>query len=159
MLKVDDDVFVHMPRLQQFLRGLLYEQKAIIFGNVASGWKPVRDVNSKYYISNDQYDGSVYPPFVTGPSYMLSKEASQDILTIVWEEPYIFLEDVFLTGILPSKLSIPRRLVLEFKNNAERIPVPFLGCTLLRTISVHNVRPEEQLQLFTASRNPSCGPF
>jgi hypothetical protein len=41
---------------------------------------------------------------------------------------------------------VPRRLATEFRNNAVPIPARFLGCTLLRTISIHKVTPEEQNQ-------------
>ena len=81
LLKVDDDVFIQLPRLYHLLNSLdrspLHSNKSIILGNVASGWKPVRNLESKYYISPKQYDETHYPPFVTGPSYVVSKRAMQ----------------------------------------------------------------------------------
>ena len=62
MLKVDDDVFVQVPRLMAMAKSLAKSQKlaaaagadnggltpsAVIAGNVASGWKPVRNPKSK----------------------------------------------------------------------------------------------------------------
>ena len=92
-------------------------------------------------------EGTNYIPF-----------SSIGILDVAWNQPYISLEDVFITGILAEKAAIPRRLVTEFKNNAERIPTRFLGCTLLRTISIHKVKPEEQMELTKSAKNPLCGP-
>ena len=64
MLKVDDDVFVQVPRLLAMAKSLAKSQNlaagagaaengaglapsAVIAGNVASGWKPVRNPKSK----------------------------------------------------------------------------------------------------------------
>ena len=48
--------------------------KSLIIGNTASGWKPVRNNASKYFITESQYREEIYPTFVTGPSYVVSKE-------------------------------------------------------------------------------------
>ena len=47
--------------------------KSLIVGNTASGWKPARNNASKYFIPEEQFRGDVYPTFVTGPSYVVSK--------------------------------------------------------------------------------------
>ena len=73
------------------------------------------------------------------------------------EHPFLHLEDVFLTGIIAEQVGVPRRLAVEFRNNAVRIPAKFLGCTLLRTISIHKVLPSEQEELAKMAKNPQCG--
>lgn len=138
-------MFIQLGRLLQLLSGLERSPlgvapSGIILGNVASGWKPVRNTESKYYISEVQYSGEKYPPFVTGPSYVVSAAGVSTLLQEAWDAPYVHLEDVFLTGIVAEQAGVPRRLVLEFKNNAERVPAKFLGCTLLRTIAIHKVK-------------------
>ena len=55
VLKVDDDMFVQVPRLLALAKGLgmkakmakALQPKELIVGNVASGWKPVRNPQSK----------------------------------------------------------------------------------------------------------------
>ena len=44
--------------------------KGLIVGNIASGWTPVRNPQSKYFITEEQYAEASYPPFATGPSYL-----------------------------------------------------------------------------------------
>jgi len=39
--------------------------------------------------------------------------------------PFIHLEDVFLTGIIAEMTNVPRRLAVEFRNNAVPIPGMF----------------------------------
>ena len=57
----------------------------------------------------------------------------------------------------PVRQKRARRNVPEFRNNANPIPVAFLGCTLLRTVSIHKVKPGDQAKLFLMAKNPKCG--
>ena len=91
------------------------------------------------------------------PTLLVNRLAVNQIFRTALEHPFVHLEDVFLTGIIAEKCDIPRRLAIEFRNNAVRIPAQFLGCTLLRTISIHKVLPSEQLEMSKMARNPKCG--
>lgn len=44
-----------------------------IWGRLAHGWRPIRQHNSKYYVSRTQYVGRVYPDFCTGPAYLMTR--------------------------------------------------------------------------------------
>ncbi|KAL4135801.1 hypothetical protein QTP88_007389 [Uroleucon formosanum] len=46
-----------------------------IWGRLAHGWRPIRQHNSKYYVSRTQYSGRVYPDFCTGPAYLMTRSA------------------------------------------------------------------------------------
>lgn len=46
-----------------------------IWGRLAHGWRPIRQHNSKYYVSRAQYAGRVYPDFCTGPAYLMTRSA------------------------------------------------------------------------------------
>ena len=160
LLKSDDDMFIHMKRLLltvKNLRASTLSPNGIIVGNVAGGWKPVRNPQSKYYITQEQYTESSYPPFVTGPSYLISRPAFDLLQQAAMNRPFFHLEDVFITGIVAESVNVPRRLSIEFRNNATPIPTRFLGCTLTKTISIHKVKPEEQIELSEMARNPQCG--
>ena len=71
LVKVDDDVFLQLDKLERMLRAI--RKTCVIIGNAASGWKPVRNNASKYFITEAQYQEEMYPTFVTGPSYVVSK--------------------------------------------------------------------------------------
>ena len=155
LVKVDDDVFMQPRRLNQLLRGVL-GKTPIILGNAVSGWKPGRVESHKYFVPESVYNETFYPTFVTGPSYAVSKDAVEMLFEAALNAKYIHLEDVFITGILAERLKIPRRFVGEFRNNAVKIPAKFMGCTLLRTISIHEVTPEEQIEFHRQARKPEC---
>merc|ERR1711997_1198106 len=122
VLKVDDDVFVQVPRLLAMAKSLAKSQNlgaaagadngglapsAVIAGNVASGWKPVRNPKSKYFITPEQYDAASYPPFVTGPSYLVSRSAVDLLVSGALQRPFFHLEDVFVTGIVAEEVGVP----------------------------------------------------
>ena len=160
LLKTDDDMFIHMKRLlstTKHLRSSTLSPNGIIVGNVAAGWKPVRNPQSKYFITQEQYEETSYPPFVTGPSYLISRPAFDLLQQAAMNRPFFHLEDVFITGIVAESVDVPRRLAVEFRNNATPIPTRFLACTLTKTISIHKVKPEEQLELSEMAKNPQCG--
>jgi len=159
LLKVDDDMFVQIDRLLELIRELLAksEPPRLILGNISRGWKPVRNPQSKYLITEAQYPGENYPDFATGPSYLVSNSAVIEIIPVAMEEKYIHLEDVFLTGVVAESLGIIRYNNEQFKNNANRVPARFMGCTLLHTITIHKVGPEEQAELTQLANNPECG--
>ncbi|VVC29788.1 Glycosyl transferase, family 31 [Cinara cedri] len=46
-----------------------------IWGRLAHGWRPIRQHNSKYYVSRSQFAGRVYPDFCTGPAYLMTRSA------------------------------------------------------------------------------------
>lgn len=51
------------------------ELPATIWGRLAHGWRPIRQHNSKYYVSHTQYAGRVFPDFCTGPAYLMTRSA------------------------------------------------------------------------------------
>eukprot|EP00092_Neocalanus_flemingeri_P037427 GFUD01040755.1.p1 GENE.GFUD01040755.1~~GFUD01040755.1.p1 ORF type:complete len:210 (+),score=58.12 GFUD01040755.1:86-631(+) len=152
-------MFVQVERLLEMIKALLekHAKPRVILGNISRGWKPVRNPQSKYLITEAQYPGENYPDFATGPSYLVSTQALLDIIPEAMEHTYIHLEDVFLTGVVSENLGIARRNVDEFKNNANRVPARFMGCTLLHTITIHKVGPEEQAEMYQLASNPECG--
>lgn len=55
--------------------GFNIELPPTIWGRLAHGWRPIRQHNSKYYVSRTQYSGRVFPDFCTGPAYLMTRSA------------------------------------------------------------------------------------
>lgn len=159
LLKVDDDMFVQVDKLIDKIKTILNknQNQRIILGNISRGWKPVRNPQSKYYITEAQYSDKNYPDFATGPSYLVSQQAVKEIFKAALDQKYIHLEDVFLTGVVAHSLGIIRMDVNEFKNNAVRVPAQFMGCTIQKSFTIHKVEPDEQIELHNLAKNPNCG--
>lgn len=101
LLKTDDDMFIDVHRLLKFINKIENEanppahvkpldMKADVFKNTTSSdfniqlpptiwgrlahrWRPIRQHNSKYFVSRAQYSGQMFPDFCTGPAYLMTK--------------------------------------------------------------------------------------
>ncbi|XP_043482248.1 beta-1,3-galactosyltransferase 1-like [Leptopilina heterotoma] len=156
VLKTDDDVFLNMPRLLTFVR-LRLKLNNVIFGKISPHTKPHRNKENKYYVPIIQYKFSEYPPFVTGPAYLLSGNSVHRLHKESLNTPFLKLEDVFVTGIVAEKLGIKRIDRQEFVNNR----ISFSVCELQRSISLHSIKPTEQHDLWERlfECNPDCPYF
>ena len=143
VLKTDDDMFINIPKLLDFI-GKHWNDKRKIFGKLASKWKPIRKKASKYYVSLQQYKHSIFPSFTTGPAYLITSDVVHDLYTTALNMTYLKLEDVFMTGIVAQEKGIRRVHVPEFLNR--RLSVT--SCYIHKAISIHMVKPFEQYDLW-----------
>lgn len=143
ILKTDDDMFINVPKLLQFLDAHA-NSKRVIYGRLAKKWKPIRNKKSKYYISTGQFGASVFPPFTTGPAYVMTSDIVHELYTSSLEQLYLKLEDVFTTGIVAQKLGVKRVHDNMFLNRR----IAFNPCNIRKAISVHMIKPNEQFDLW-----------
>ncbi|XP_050676081.1 beta-1,3-galactosyltransferase 5-like [Leptidea sinapis] len=143
LLKTDDDMFINVPRLLRFAAARANASLAV-WGRVIRKSLPKRTTKSKYFVSTAQFAGKVFPDFATGPAYLVSRDAVRPLLEAAAREPYLPLEDVFLTGIVAGKLGIKRHHSAEFYNKK----VAAHPCAIQRAISIHMVQYHEQFDLW-----------
>ncbi|KAG7312623.1 hypothetical protein JYU34_000940 [Plutella xylostella] len=143
LLKTDDDMFINVPRLLQFIDARKNETRTI-WGRVFERLSPERSLRSKYYLSPRQYPSNLFPDFTSGPAYLMTTDVAGELLEAAGQEPYLRLEDVFVTGVLASKLKIKRQNAAEFYNKR----VLYLTCNVQKGISIHEVRYHEQFDLW-----------
>ncbi|XP_037809889.1 uncharacterized protein LOC119602439 [Lucilia sericata] len=143
ILKTDDDMFINVPKLLQFLDAHA-KDKRVIYGRLAKKWKPIRNKKSKYYISTGQFGATVFPPFTTGPAYVMTGDIVHELYESSLEQLYLKLEDVFTTGIVAQKLGVKRVHDNMFLNRR----IAFNPCNIRKAISVHMIKPNEQFDLW-----------
>ncbi|XP_036345291.1 beta-1,3-galactosyltransferase 5-like [Rhagoletis pomonella] len=143
ILKTDDDMFINVPKLLQFIDGHS-KNKRVIYGRLAKQWKPIRNKKSKYYVSTDQFSQPLFPPFTTGPAYLLTSDVIHMLYEKCLHQVYLKLEDVFTTGIVAQQLGIKRVHANEFLNRR----IAFNPCNIRKLISVHMVKSNEQFDLW-----------
>ncbi|KAG5341871.1 B3GN5 glucosaminyltransferase, partial [Acromyrmex heyeri] len=143
LLKTDDDMFINVPRLLAFVYKHVKDRN-VIFGRLARKWKPIRNRKSKYYVSQAQFQQSVFPDFTTGPAYLLSSDTVRRLYDAALDQTYLKLEDVFTTGIVAHRLGIKRSHANEFLNKR----IQYTACNIQRGISIHMVKYSEQFDLW-----------
>ena len=100
VLKMDDDVSFNLHQIFQQLSKIRIPIEGLITGNIAYHSFPVRDNSSKWYLPPHEFNQSKFPEFAIGPSYLLSGNAVTTLLKSTDQVPYLWLEDVYLTGLL-----------------------------------------------------------
>lgn len=143
VLKTDDDMFINIPKLVQFMDKHVNDTRHI-YGRLAKKWKPIRNTKSKYYVSPQQYEPKYFPDFTTGPAYLITRDVIRDLYMYALNQTYLKLEDVYTTGIVSERAGVQRQHVAEFLNRR----VAFNPCTIKRAISVHMVKGREQFDLW-----------
>lgn len=66
VLKTDDDVFVHLYELKELLDKRLSSEKDLVSCLVNKNMPVLRDGSSKWYVSENEFKGSVYPVYCSG---------------------------------------------------------------------------------------------
>lgn len=145
LLKTDDDMFINVPRLLQFAAAPRRANASrTVWGKVRRKTLPVRTVKSKYYLSPQQFPARVLPDFATGPAYLLTADAVRPLLLEAPAQPYVRLEDVFVTGVLATRLGLRRQHTPEFYN----MKMSSQPCVVQRGFAIHMVRYHEQFDLW-----------
>ena len=103
-LKCDDDSIVQVPNLLRFLavnqisRGMVGELSL----------KHVVERTGRWRVNPEVYPESVYPPYYSGPAYIINTELIKELLNAAMITPMIPIEDAYVTGILARLVNARR---------------------------------------------------
>ena len=107
VLKTDDDQFVDTLHLPQLLRELRTSPDDQLFLCQILRRGPERDPGSKWYISEEEYPSSSYPPYCAGWAYLTTLPTIQALLKAAPSLTHLWIDDLFVTGLLASTLDPP----------------------------------------------------
>ncbi|XP_070547541.1 uncharacterized protein [Ptychodera flava] len=101
--KVDDDVFLSYENLADFVKDA--PKRDLYLGEVRIGTGPSHTETYKWYTPRDIWPSKTYPPYISGPSYVMSMdlvtrayEMSKRVKIFKWEDVYV--------GTLVTKLDV-----------------------------------------------------
>ncbi|CAF1272113.1 unnamed protein product [Rotaria sordida] len=128
LFKTDDDVFINLILLLKFISPLIKQpinnsfliSDMHIYGYKHKNARVFRHsknlVSGRYIVTHDEYPCERYPTFLSGFGYLISKKARDAILYTAYQDLEPFrISDVYLTGIIPDYLSIPRQPLSDYK--------------------------------------------
>ncbi|NWZ38504.1 B3GT2 galactosyltransferase, partial [Brachypodius atriceps] len=142
-MKTDSDIFVNTVYLiEKLLRPLPPHTQNYFTGHLMKGHRPIRNKNSKWYISEEEFPGNSYHPFCSGTGYVFSGDLAAKIVNASLMIKHIHLEDVYVGFCLNAKgveiVSPPHSLFNIHK-------VPFSPCAYSKIITSHHIEPHEQM--------------
>ncbi|XP_060068677.1 beta-1,3-galactosyltransferase 1-like [Ylistrum balloti] len=106
VMLVDDDIYVSLKTLVLFLDQLPVSKRVQLYmGRTYSGFKPHRNVTSKWHVPVSEYQWDTYPPFVAAGTVIMTMDFVSDVRTAMRYTKPFRLDDIYL-AILAYKLGV-----------------------------------------------------
>ena len=113
LLKTDDDVIINSNVILNKLQATPSMQVGI-YGMVDRKSPRVVSRKSKWFTTKKEYPGTIYPDFCRGFAYLVSTQWVPNLYKATETERFLWLDDVYVTGILAEKASVPRYELSEY---------------------------------------------
>ncbi|XP_061169130.1 beta-1,3-galactosyltransferase 1-like [Saccostrea echinata] len=104
LLKVDDDIFLNLPRLLDELTK--HPRENSITGCKVQGSTPFRFLRTKWRVSKTQYKEDYYPDYLAGTAYLISGDILQNLYGATQKVPYFIFEDIYITGLCREYIGV-----------------------------------------------------
>uniref|UniRef100_A0A224YQ19 Hexosyltransferase n=1 Tax=Rhipicephalus zambeziensis TaxID=60191 RepID=A0A224YQ19_9ACAR len=137
VLKIDDDVLLSVWDLAAVANGLRGIERSM-WGYLYRGFRPHRNVASKWYVSREKYAPDTYPDFLSGTGYLISGDAISALEDVTHDECFFTLEDIYLTGIVAERAQVSRLALDGFSYKHEQYHQP---CSTPRVVTSHGWSP------------------
>ena len=124
-------------------RNRLFETEDLLLGFKHCSNRPIKDVNSKWYIPNYLFSGEFFPNFLGGQAYIMSFYAAQKLYEGGLIAPLFYLDDVFLTGI------VAKRIQMKCQHHPIFCSLPDKDlCSLKGRLVQHDVTPTDMMTFY-----------
>ena len=102
LLKTDDDMFINLPYLMQILHSQPFKRS--IMGPYNGKSRVYR--GGKWKMTPEQFPFKYYPPYEAGAAYIISADITSELFQTAEYVPWIFIDDVYITGILGKIVNV-----------------------------------------------------
>ena len=135
LLKSDDDMFLNLPSLVRAVESSMPRRS--ILGPLCLG-SPVSRVG-KWGIPKSLFPFSRYPPYEAGSAYVITGDIITELFETSEYVPAIFIDDVYITGILGRIIHVEHVRRRGFAYAVTRLPKPCQAITG-EVLTGHRVR-------------------
>ncbi|KAG5878755.1 hypothetical protein JTB14_012125 [Gonioctena quinquepunctata] len=106
-IKMDDDIVVNIERVPKLLDSFKVSRGTnFIAGYILRNMVAIREPANKWYVTQDEYEFSTYPPFVSGWFYVTTPQTAGKLVKHSEATKYFWIDDTYVTGILAKQLKI-----------------------------------------------------
>jgi len=159
VLKTDDDSF-NVPQAFIGLTENVHAKQDLLLGQCASGIRPYRDSNNKWFVSERDYSDQYFPLYLRGRGYLLTQSAISKLLLTAQFVRFNPMEDVFWTGLCRLKANLAATCSSGFAIMEEGTMANQCQVASHDLVNIHHVTRGEMLTYWSwinAKRRPrSC---
>lgn len=139
LLKTDDDCFVNVPLLLEFLLKYNPVPTNLYAGKIRWSAPVVRDPNSRWYVSMTEYPKQRYAPYALGAGYIFSYDVLEK-LVVYSDKMLVFPNEDAYVGTVLNAAGIRPTYSERFVTH----PGPWQMCNFLYLFVVHKVKASRQ---------------
>ncbi|XP_078522116.1 lactosylceramide 1,3-N-acetyl-beta-D-glucosaminyltransferase [Lissotriton helveticus] len=152
IMSADDDIFVHTPNLVSYLQSMdQINVQDFWIGRVHRGSPPVRNKDSKYYVSYEMYQWASYPDYTAGAAYVISSDVAAKVFEASQTlNASLYIDDVFM-GLCANKIGVVPQYHLFFSGEGK---APHHPCIYNRMMTSHG-HVEDLYQLWRRATDPN----
>lgn len=116
VIKMDDDIVVDFYHLIEYLLEQNQrfsenndEMQHFLAGYIFRNVVPIRQLQNKWFVSEQEFSGNVYPDYLSGWMYVTIPLTAKTLVKAASEPqtPIFWIDDTWVTGILRAKQHIP----------------------------------------------------
>ena len=151
LLKTDDDMVVNLPYLLLLLANKNLQRS--IMGPVNVGASVHRA--GKWRLTKDEFPFKSYPPYESGSAYVITGDLIHELFVTAEYVPYIFVDDVYVTGILGRIVGVNHVMHRGFAFWHSRPPTV---CDIIsnRVVTGTKMTPNLLRNIWTQLQKPMC---
>nr|XP_011748759.1 putative UDP-GlcNAc:betaGal beta-1,3-N-acetylglucosaminyltransferase LOC100288842 isoform X2 [Macaca nemestrina] len=105
ILKVDEEMFVNLPSLVDYLLNLKEHLEDIYIGRVIHQVTPNRDPQNRDFVPLSEYPEKYYPDYCSGEAFIMSQDVARMMYVVFREVPMMVPADVFV-GICAKSVGL-----------------------------------------------------
>ncbi|CAL8393344.1 unnamed protein product [Boreogadus saida] len=151
VFKGDDDVFVSVDNVLEYLEGAGHAEGGLLVGDVLLKARPIRRKSNKYYVPEALYNKTFYPPYAGGGGFVMDGALARRLHGASETLELFPIDDVFLGMCLEALRVTPVKhdafktfgLVKSKTSKLNKEPCFFKGM-----IVVHKLLPAELLRMW-----------
>ena len=151
MIKSDSDMFLNLPHITNYLSQNPLTRS--IMGPICEGSQVLR--TGKWGIEKEAYPFDVYPVYEAGSAYIISGDLCKEMLETSDYVPHIFIDDVYITGIIGRILNV---------THVKKFGFAYLTTNNYKICDIHqqkiftttNLKPTDIQKIWKTLKNIKC---